>query len=143
MKLQPGTGIGQITFGLTPEETEDLLGHPDRVGLDEEDEGSLSYQYNHLKLRLTYYDRTDGRLGYIRCAHPELNYRGHRLIGAPVKKAQFVLRKSQKSWHFETYDFFEAYFDEQHWLTLNVEYEQVISVEMGLPFTEDGDYIWP
>lgn len=143
MQLQPGKGIGQIMFGLEPEEVEDILGTPDRVGLDEEDEGSLSYQYNHLKMRLTFYDRTDGRLGYIRCAHDELGFAGHKMIGAPVAKVQLALKKSRKKWHFETYEFFEAYFDEQLWLTLNVEYEQVISVEMGLPFDEQGNYIWP
>lgn len=143
MELKPGTGIGPVVFGLLPDEVIDTLGQPDRVGLDEEDEGSLSYQYNHLKLRLTFYERTDGRLGYMRCAHPNLRYLGEKIIGAPVSKVQFLLRKAKRSWHFETYEFFDAYFDERHWLTLNVEYEAVISLELGLPFDEEGNYIWP
>lgn len=143
MELRPGIGIGPVIFGLTPEEVIDTLGQPDRVGLDEEDEGSLSYQYNHLRLRLTFYERTDGRLGYIRCAHPQLRYRHEKVIGNAVSKVQFLLRRSRKSWHFETYEFFEAYFDEQHWLTLNVEYGNVISIELGLPFDELGNYEWP
>lgn len=143
MQLKPNIGIGQILFGLEPEDVEDILGEPDRVGLDEEDEGSLSYQYNHLKLRLTFYDRTDGRLGYIRCAHPELQYRNESVIRVPVQKVQYLLKKQKKHWHFETYEFFEAYFDDQTWLTLNVEYEEVVSVELGVPFDEQGNYLWP
>lgn len=143
MELLLGIGIGPVVFGLLPDEVIDTLGQPDRVGLDEEDEGSLSYQYNHLKLRLTFYERTDGRLGYIRCAHPNLNYRSSKVIGTPISKAQYILKKARRCWQHETYDFFDAYFDEQYWLTLNVEYGAVTSLEIGLPFDEAGNYIWP
>ena len=143
MELYPGIGIGPVVFGLLPNDVIDTLGQPDRVGLDEEDEGSLSYQYNHLKLRLTFYERTDGKLGYIRCAHPNLSYRSSKIIGKPVDRVQYLLRKSRRSWQQETYEFFDAYFNEQHWLTLNVEYDAVVSLELGLPFDEVGNYIWP
>lgn len=143
MELFPGIGIGPVAFGLLPDEVIETLGQPDRVELDEDYEDSLSYQYNHLKLRLTFYERTDGRLGYIRCAHPNLNYRSSKVIGQPINKAQYILKKSRRSWQLESYEFFDAYFNEQHWLTLNVEYGAVISLELGLPFDEVGNYIWP
>lgn len=145
MELKPGIGIDQLTFGLLQTDVIRILGIPDKTFVEEEGEDNDTiFQYNQLKLRLTFYNQEDERLGYIRCANPSLTYNGQELLGEPVKNVVAKTFGTSEKWDIERYDFFDTYLNVKNWIVLNVDYEVVTDVEVGVPFDdEEDDYVWP
>jgi hypothetical protein len=144
MQLQPGKGIDNIKFGQTEQEIVKLLGKPDKSFVDEDDEDELIYQYNSLRLQVTFYRNEDSRLGYIRCANPAIEYRGKKLIGVPVEDVVEKVFSPDDDWDVEQYQFFDTYVCTAKWVVLNASYEAVTDIEVGVPFDDDTDtYDWP
>jgi len=142
MLLRPGKGLGELTFGMMPSEVEQKLGKPDRVFIAEDEEDEFIYQYNSLRMMLTFYKHEDDKLGYIRSSNPAISYFGAPMIDQPVKELLEGPMKSIKKWQTEKYDFFDTYLNEKSWIVLNVEYELITDVEIGVPMGEDDVYIW-
>jgi hypothetical protein len=42
----------------------------------------------------------------------------------------------------EDYNSFVTYISEEYWLVLNVEYDEVTDIELGVPFKNDDEYDW-
>jgi hypothetical protein len=145
MELKPGVGIDQLTFGLLQTDVIRILGVPDKIfEEEEEEENDTIYQYNQLKLRLTFYNQEDERLGYIRCANPELTCKGQKLLGEPVEDVIPKAFAASDKWDIERYDFFDTYLNVKNWIVLNVDYEVITEVEIGVPYDDDSDtYEWP
>lgn len=143
MEIRPKKGIGDFTFGMKAEEVVAKLGKPDKVYQDEDDENQLLYQYNKSKLRLTFFQDHEGKLGYIRCSSPTLTFQGKSIINGAIEKVKKeVFGKDIEEWEEEDYDFFVTYVNEEYWIVLNVEYDEVTEVEVGVPFNEDEEYEW-
>ena len=63
MKLNPKNGIDSLLFGMKQQDVTALYGAPDKKF--EDDDNNLIFLYNQHKLRLTFYEDEDFRLGYI------------------------------------------------------------------------------
>lgn len=142
MELKPGKGLGEITFGMLPSTVEKLLGKPDKVFESEDDEDEFVYQYNKLRTMYTFYKHEKDRLGYIRSSNPAITYGGQPVLDEPVKKLLDGSMKGIKDWRIEKYDFFDTYMNEKSWVILNVEYELVTDIEVGVPLDGDEVYVW-
>ena len=142
MEIKPKYGIADFTFGMKAEEVIKKLGKPDKIYKDEDDENQLLYQYNKSKIRLTFYQEHEGKLGYIRCANPALTYQGKPVIQVPIDKVKEGFGKLIKDWEVEDYNSFVTYISEEYWLVLNVEYDEVTDIELGVPFKNDEEYDW-
>jgi hypothetical protein len=143
MEIKLGTGIGEITFGKKEAEIIAILGEPDKMFTSEDEEEELIYQYNKQKLRLTFYNEEEGRLGYISCGNPALTFEGKHLIGEPVTKVTDEVLKDLNEWNVENYDYFDTYLNEEKWIVLTVDYDVVMEVDFGVILDEDEEYIWP
>lgn len=144
MKLKPGIGIGDVKFGMTQEEVVKILGEPDRIRDDSEDENKLYLEYNEHKLRLTIYVDEEARLGYMMCSNPALTFNEEKIIDRKIEDAyNHVFSELVQNWLQEEYDTFYSYGDEEYWITLNVEYGRILALELGVPFNEDEEYQWP
>lgn len=143
MQLKPGFGIDQLKFGLRENDIINLIGQPDKTFTDEDDDNNLIYRYNQLKISLTFYKHEDGRLGYIRCANPEISYNNSKLIGEPIALVTETILGTFHNWEIDHYDFFDTYLHIENWIVLNVEYEVVCDVEIGVPYNEDDTCKWP
>jgi hypothetical protein len=142
MLLKPGKGLGELSFGMLPATVEQKLGKPDRIFVPEDDEDEFIYQYNGLQMMLTFYKQENDRLGYIRSSNPAITYNGVLLLNQPVKDIMNGAMKDIKNWQIEKYDFFDTYLNEKDWLVLNVEYERISDLEMGVPVEGDNLYLW-
>lgn len=143
MKLTPKIGIDNLKFGMTRTECYEIMGNPDRV-INDSDEDEIILEFNEPKLRLSFYLNENNRLGYIRTANPKLVFNNQKIINAKidiVKDEAFGIQIPK--WEKEEYDFFTTYFNEENWITLNVEYGEVTEVEIGVPFKNDEEYNWP
>lgn len=144
MKIKPGIGIGELKFGMTQEEIIKILGEPDRIRDDSEDENKLYLEYNEHRLRLTIYLDEEERLGYMVCTSPSLTYNDKTIIDVKIEDAyNHVFSELVQNWLQEEYDTFYSYGDEEYWITLNVEYGHITSFELGVPLNKDREYEWP
>ncbi len=143
MEIHLRKGVGKLKFGMTFVEVEKILGQPDRTKVDPDDSDEVIWEFNDLKLRLTFYKSENDRLGYIRCSNARLKLYKHTLIDSKIGEVINDVTSITKYWEKEKYDLFATYFNEEYWLTLNVEYERVTSMELGVPFKNDEEYDWP
>jgi hypothetical protein len=80
-------------------------------------------------------------MGYAITSSPDALLLGHTIVGAAITELLEVLPFS--SWETEDFDSVTNYFNESNWLTLQVEYGQVIRVEIGALIDEVSDvFLW-
>jgi len=145
MTIKPGIGINDIKFGMSENQVLNLIGKPSKIIIDEDDEDKNQvYQYDKLKLRLTFYNEYKGKLGYIRVANPKIVINGHPIIGIRIKDVFKSYGTKVEDWNKEFYFTFNCYFNENKWTTLNEEYGTVTDIEFGYLFDKKGENpIWP
>ncbi|MCO6360237.1 hypothetical protein [Roseivirga pacifica] len=145
MKIKPGVGIDNLKFGMTEEQIFDLVGTPTTIVVDKDDEDkNLVYQYNELKLRLTFYREYGLKFGYVRTSNPKITLNNKAIIGIPINDAIKIFEINEDYWNEEQYFTFNSYFNEKMWTTLNVEYGVVTDIEFGYLFDEKGEKpYWP
>ena len=145
MKLKPKIGIDDLKFGMLQKEVYEVLGMPDKKLVDEEDPEQVFMEFHDQQIRLTIFKEENNRLGYIQTSNPDLEFNGHKIINSKVNFAKKeIFSGIIQDWDIEEYDFFSTHSNDEHWITLNVEYGRVISVEVGVPFADDEeDYDWP
>ncbi len=142
MEIKVKSGIDNLLFGSSMEFAEKTLGKYDKKYTDED--GSIKYQYNKLKLTLTFYKEADFKLAYIQCSSDELILLGRKLIGKNIEKALSFLEENKiDDFEFEDYDTFETYTNEDNWLVMNVEYDEVNEIEIGVIINDEDEYEWP
>ncbi len=140
MIIQLTTGIDKCVFGMTSKDTFSLYGKADKEFKDEE--GNVIHQYNNLKTKITFYADENYRLGYLSCSHPDLTLWNEKIIG---QKIDDFLKLAEKhkiiKWEKEDFDTFDNYFNEDHWINLHVEYDEIIRVEIGALIVND-EFVW-
>lgn len=127
MKLNPKNGIDALLFGMKQKDVVERYGQPNKQFEDEE--GNVIYLYFDKRLRLTFYEEEEFRLGYIITSNSEVELLDKKLIGVEVE----LLKKELpfKSWEVECFDSTENHFNESNWLILQSEFGTVIRVEIG------------
>lgn len=141
MKINLKTGIDELIFGMTQKNVMAVYGEPDRQYKD--DENNIIYLYNDKRIRVTFYEDEDMRMGYLICSHPDLELFGNRIIGRPTAEVQEeIIEKGIKSWEVETFDSVDNVFNESNWLILQSEFEKIIRVEVGATINDNDEFDW-
>lgn len=143
MELKLALGIDNLKFGLKQEEVFSLLGNPNKVHIDEDDEDEMVCDWNDYKFRLTFYKNENLKLGYIRIKNQNLTFNDQKIIGQSIKHVKEVLFAHLDNWEVDEYEFFSTYFNEKFWLTLHVDYGIIEEVEIGVPLKSNLEYDWP
>lgn len=143
MILKPTLGIGELYFGQTQYEVKQIFGFPNIIDESWENKNELVYQYYRHKMSLHFYMEEGGRLGYIKCANPALEYCNKKIIQQDILKVKNIFEALLKtSWEEEPYEYYQTYFVAKHWLTLIVKYNEVIEVEIGIPYLANNKHDW-
>lgn len=141
MQIKPKFGVDQLLFGMNQTDVKKIYGNPDKQFKDED--RNIIYLYNEQKIRLTFYEDEDFRLGYIIASHPEMILFDNKILGRKVSEVQKELEKQQfKTWEKEDFDSVENHFNEDHWLILQSEYDQIIKVEIGAIIKNQDEFDW-
>lgn len=138
MKIQLKSGVDKLMFGMKEKDVKAICGEPDRNYKDEDK--NIIYVYNAQKLRLTFYADEDLRLGYIIASHPELELFGKQVIGMPWTEVERA--SSVKKFEKETIDTIENYFNEDNWVLFQVEFGEVLKVEVGAIINSKDEFDW-
>jgi len=141
MKVDLKIGIDKLIFGMKQNDVISIYGKPDRNYKDEDD--NVIYAYNGLKMRLTFYKDEEFKLGYIVASSPELDLLGTSVIGKKINeaKADLVLKGLVKFIQ-EDFDTFENYFNEDNWVILQTEFDEVVKLELGAIINDKDEFDW-
>ena len=141
MKINLKFGIDQLVFGMKQNDVTKVFGKPDKNYKDEDD--NVIFVYNKYKMRLTFYQEEDLKLGYIVASSADLEVFGFKLIGrniADVKK-DFATKQITK-YTQEEFDTFENYFNEENWFILQTEFNDVVKFEIGAIINNKDEFDW-
>lgn len=138
MILNPKNGIDKLLFGMQQKDVVAIYGKPDKEFKD--DDENIIYLYNKEKLRLTFYEDENFKLGYIISSNPELLLLDKKIIGRNCIELKSEL--PFKSWEVEDFDSTENHFNESNWLTLQSEFGIVIRVEIGAIINDNDELEW-
>lgn len=141
MKINPKTGIDQLIFGMKQKDVTALYGNPDKQYKDEEN--NVILLYNDKKLRLTFYEDENLKLGYMISSNPDLELFSEKIIGKPIDEVEKnVISKGIKSLEIENFDSVDNYFNESNWMIFQVEYKEVIRFELGATINDKDEFDW-
>ena len=141
MKINLKSGIEQLLFGMKQNDVTALYGKPDRNYKDEDD--NVILVYNKLKMRLTFYQEEELRLGYIVASSPKLELFGNLIIDKPIASVKKELAaKGLTKFTQEEFDTFENYFNEENWFILQTEFEEVVKFEIGAIINQKDEFDW-
>ena len=141
MKVNLKSGIDKLLFGMKQNDVIAIYGQPDKQYKDEDD--NVIFAYNSQKMRLTFYQEEAFRLGYIVASHQDLTILGIQVIGknsAEVKKQ--LAEKGLTKFTQEAFDTFENYFNEDNWIILQTEFDEVVKVEIGAIINSKDEFDW-
>ncbi|WP_374548821.1 hypothetical protein [Flavobacterium sp.] len=138
MKVNLKNGIGDLLFGMKQKDVEAILGKPNKQFLD--DDNNVIYLYNNQKLRLTFYEDENFRLGYIITSNPEATVLDKKVIGKNIDDVKKSL--PIKDWDTEDFDSTTNHFNESNWLIFQTEFEQVIRIELGAIINDNDEIEW-
>ena len=141
MKINLKSGIEQLLFGMKQNDVTTIYGKPDRNYKDEDD--NVILVYNKLKMRLTFYQEEELRLGYIVASSPKLELFGNLIIDKPIASVKKELAaKGITKFTQEEFDTFGNYFNEENWFILQTEFEEVVKFEIGAIINQKDEFDW-
>ena len=118
-----------------------LYGKPNRNYKDEDD--NLIFAYNAQKMRLTFYQDEDLKLGYIVASSPDLELLGNTIVGQKISEVKKELAaKGITKFTQEDFDTFENYFNEDNWFILQTEFDEVVKFEIGAIINAKDEFDW-
>lgn len=141
MKINLKSGIDKLLFGMKQSDVMAIYGKPNKNYKDEDD--NIIFSYNALKMRLTFYNDEDYRLGYIVASGNDLDLFGNKIIGKNIADVQKDLAKSSVTkFTQESFDTFENYFNEENWFILQTEFDEVVKFEIGAIINNKDEFDW-
>ena len=141
MKINLKHGIDQLVFGMKQNDVIALYGKPNRNYKDEDD--NVIFSYNSLKMRLTFYIEEDLKLGYIVASSAEMELFEHKIIGRKISDVKLELvSKGITKFTQEDFDTFENYFNEDHWIIFQTEFDEVVKFEIGAIINDKDEFDW-
>lgn len=141
MKINLKNGIDKLLFGMKQNDVIALYGKPNRNYKDED--GNLIFAYNRLKMRLTFYEEEEMKLGYIVASSPDLELLGTTILGKTINEVKKELAtKGITKFTQEEFDTFENYFNEEHWFILQTEFDEVVKFELGAIINAKDEFDW-
>jgi len=141
MDIKLKYGLEQLLFGMKQSNVEALYGKADFQYKDEEQNVILGY--NNLKSRLTFYEEEDFRLGYITVSHPEVTLFGEKILGKSQEEVSKVLKANKIiQWETEIEDGVTMFFNEENWVFLHFDYNELFKIEIGAVFTNQDEFDW-
>jgi len=141
MKINLKAGVGELLFGMKEKDVKAVYGNPDRHFKDED--GNIIYLYNDKKLRLTFYQDEDMRLGYIIVSNPSSEIFGSKVIREDWTAIEAAAKTNGlKDFEVESFDTIDNYFNEANWIIFQVEFNRVIKIEIGATINKDDEFDW-
>ncbi len=139
MKINPKNGIDKLLFGMKQKDVIAIYGKPNKQF--EDDDKNVIYVYNEQKLRLTFYEDENLRLGYLISSSSNLTLFDKKVIDRNVEEVKLEV-SSFRSWEKEDFDLAENHFNEENWIILQTEFGKIANVELGAIINIKDEFDW-
>ncbi len=147
LAIQPGRGIGSVSFGCTRDEATEVFGRPDRIEENEDSLGErcIAWHYDVLGLSLYFDEDADFRLGLIDVSSLDVSVRGVRPIGLELTEALAAFERfGGLSMDEEFAELGRSAYDLQsEFVTLWFQDGVCDSIQAFVPIDSDDEYVWP
>lgn len=151
--IHPGIGLGEIKFGMSREEVEQLLGKPDFHEItsysDELDEKSDSWEYHGLRLDLSFEEAEEWRLVIISVSSDDYILNNKQLVGSDMEELMAELTELDIT-DIEVEDLSTEenpdhilVSSEEHGINFWVSEDVVEEIQWGPFFVDDETIAWP
>jgi hypothetical protein len=141
MEIKLKYGIDNLLFGMKEQDVTKVLGKPDTQYKDEEE--NVVFMYNARKLRLIFYKEEDFKLGYVTTTNSVVKLFNTTIIGKNWSEVYPVLEKNKvKSFETDTSEGMMSYFNEENWLFIHVDYNEIVKIEVGAVFSDKDEFDW-
>jgi hypothetical protein len=141
MEIKLKYGIDNLLFGMKEQDVTKILGKPDTQYKDEEE--NVVFMYNTRKLRLIFYKEEAFKLGYMTTSNPVVKLFNTTIIGKNWSDVFPVLEKHKvKSFETDTVEGMMSYFNEENWLFVHVDYNEIVKIEIGAVFSDKDEFDW-
>ncbi len=141
MEIKLKYGIDNLLFGMKEQDVTKILGKPDTQYKDEEE--NVVFMYNARKLRLIFYKEEAFKLGYLTTTNSIVKLFNTSLIGKNWSDVFPVLEKHKvKSFETDTVEGMMSYFNEENWLFVHVDYNEIVKIEVGAVFSDKDEFDW-
>ena len=141
MEIKLKYGIDNLLFGMKEQDVTKVLGKPDTQYKDEEE--NVVFMYNARKLRLIFYKEEDFKLGYVSTTNSVVKLFNTTIIGKNWSEVYPVLEKNKvKSFETDTSEGMMSYFNEENWLFIHVDYNEIVKIEVGAVFSDKDEFDW-
>jgi hypothetical protein len=141
MEIKLKYGIDNLLFGMKEQDVTKILGKPDTQYKDEEE--NVVFMYNTRKLRLIFYKEEAYKLGYMTTTNPVVKLFNTTIIGKNWSDVFPVLEKNKvKSFETDTVEGMMSYFNEENWVFVHVDYNEIVKIEVGAVFSDKDEFDW-
>jgi len=141
MKINLKNGIDKLIFGMKQNDVISIYGKPNKNYKDEDD--NVIFVYNALKIRMTFYQEEELKLGYLVASSPNLELFGNKIINRKITDVKKDLaQKGITKFTQEEFDTFENYFNEDNWIIFQTEFEEVVKFEIGAIINNKDEFEW-
>ena len=139
MEIKLKYGIDNLLFGMKEQDVTKILGKPDTQYKDEEE--NVVFMYNTRKLRLIFYKEEAFKLGYMTTTNPVVKLFNTTIIGKNWSDVFPVLEKNKvKSFETDTVEGMMSYFNEENWVFVHVDYNEIVKIEVGAVFCVKNEF---
>lgn len=141
MEIKLKHGIDNLLFGMKEQDVTKILGKPDTQYKDEEE--NVVFMYNSRKLRLIFYKEEDFKLGYLTTTNPMVKIFHTTFLGKNWSDVYPVLEKNKlKVFETDTSEGMISYFNEENWLFIHIDYNEIVKIELGAVFSDKDEFDW-
>ncbi len=141
MEINLKNGINKLLFGMKQEDVIALYGKPNLEFKDEDE--NIIFAYNSLKMRLTFYEEEEFKLGYIVASSNDLSLFGNSIIGKNIKAVKIELAANGiEEFTQDAFDTLENHINEEYWIILQTEFDEVVKFEIGAIINEEDEFEW-
>lgn len=152
-EIKPGTGYGNIFFGMSREQLKNLLGEPDEIEStphdDEEEDVTESWHYDELEISVSFEKTEDWKLCTVAVSTADATLHGEHPVGMDEASLSALLAKLdvknplKEDWSSADAPDYKAITAEELEMVFWLEDGEVMDIQWG-PFFIDEDTIrWP
>lgn len=141
MEVRLKFGLDQLLYGMKQNNVEQIYGKADFQFFDEDE--NVVLVYNKLKAKLTFYVDEDFKLGYITTSNSELTFFGTNVLGKSKSEVLELFKTNKiEKWETEIVEGEEMLFNEDNWVFLYFDYNELIKIEIGAVFNNQDEFDW-
>ena len=141
MKINLKSGIDKLIFGMKKNDVIAIYGKPNKDYKDEDD--NVIFVYNSLKIRMTFYEAEDFKLGYLVASDSNLELFGNKIMNRKITDVKKDLaQKGITKFTQEEFDTYENYFNEDNWIIFQTEFDEVVKFEIGAIINDKDEFDW-